>query len=90
KSTLLSPLLIAEGYDNVIITQPRRLPCNMISERLNSTIYSDLSGWAINGAESNVKAKMVFLTDGLLRERFMNDTNFITEEIKLNKSVVFY
>ena len=90
KSTLLPPLLIAEGYDKVIVTQPRRLPCSMISERVNSTVYSDLSGWAISGAESNAKAKIVFLTDGLLKEFLLNKTNFIAEETKLDQSVVFF
>ena len=90
KSTLLPPLLIAEGYEKVIVTQPRRLPCNMISERVNSIIYSDLSGWAVSGAEANVNAKIVFVTDGLFKERLLNDTNFITEQTKLDKPVVIF
>ena len=90
KSTLLPPLLIAEGFDKVLVTQPRRLPCNLLSERVNSSIYSDISGWAVSGAEGNVRGKILFLTDGLLKERLLYDENLITNETKLNKSLVFF
>ncbi|UJR12813.1 hypothetical protein I4U23_016986 [Adineta vaga] len=90
KSTLLTALLIADGYDKVIVTQPRRLPCNLISQRVNSMVNDDISGWAVSGAEKNVKAKILYLTDGLLKERLLNDVNFITESTNVNKSVVFF
>ncbi|CAM4823261.1 unnamed protein product [Rotaria magnacalcarata] len=90
KSTLLPALLIAEGYDKVIVTQPRRLPCSMISQRVNSIVKEDLTGWAISGAEKNVRAKILYVTDGLLKERLLNDENLITQNTKLNKSVIFF
>ncbi|CAF1163491.1 unnamed protein product [Rotaria sordida] len=97
KSTLLPALLIAEGYDKVIVTQPRRLPCKMISKRVNETIETDtgntshqLSGWAVSGDEHNPNAKILYLTDGLLKERLLYDEHFITNKIEVNKWIVFF
>ncbi|CAF3609413.1 unnamed protein product [Rotaria socialis] len=97
KSTLLPGLLAAEGYDKIIVTQPRRLPCMLISERVNTTMtmVSDpnsqkLAGWAVAGAENNQNAKVIYLTDGLLKERLLHDENFITKDTQLNRSIVFF
>jgi ATP-dependent RNA helicase DHX8/PRP22 len=90
KSTLLPALLVAEGYDKIIVTQPRRLPCNLISQRVNSMVSDDISGWAVSGAEHNIQAKILYMTDGFLKERLLNDQNLITRNTKLNKSVVFF
>jgi HrpA-like RNA helicase len=97
KSTLLPALLVAEGYDKVIVTQPRRLPCQLICNRVNETMMIDvgssskkLAGWAVSGADRNPEAKVLYLTDGLLKERLLYDENFITTHTKLNKSVVFF
>ncbi len=97
KSTLLPALLIAEGYDKVIVTQPRRLPCNLISERVNQTMTTDtnphvekLAGWAVSGAEKNSRAKILYLTDGLLKERLVYDENFLPINIPVNKSIVLF
>ncbi|CAF1214154.1 unnamed protein product [Rotaria sordida] len=89
KSTLLPALLVAEGYDRIIVTQPRRLPCDLISQRVNSMINDNISGWAVSGKEHNVQAKILYMTDGLLKERLLNDDNFITENTHVKKSVVF-
>jgi hypothetical protein len=97
KSTLLPALLIAEGYDKVIVTQPRRLPCQLICRRVNETMTIDkgatakkLAGWAVSGAEKNPQAKVLYLTDGLLKERLLYDENLINTHTELNKSVVFF
>jgi hypothetical protein len=97
KSTLLPALLIAEGYDKVIVTQPRRLPCNLIAERVNETMTTDtnphvekLAGWAVSGAEKNSRAKILYLTDGLLKERLLYDENFLPTNISVNKSIVLF
>ena len=87
KSSLLPALLIAEGYEKVIVTQPRRLPCTSICERVNQTMMTNkddfkLAGWAVSGAERDVKARILYLTDGLLKERLLHDENLI---IKSNK-----
>lgn len=90
KSTLLPALLAAEGYDKIIVTQPRRLPCTMISQRVNSMVNDDISGWAVSGAENNLQGKILYLTDGLLKERLLNDENLIKEHTAVRKSVIFF
>ena len=97
KSTLLPALLIAEGYDKVIVTQPRRLPCSLISDRVNQIMLTDtnlnakkLAGWAVSGDERNARAKILYLTDGLLKERLLHDKKFITTNANVNKSTVIF
>ncbi|CAF3639341.1 unnamed protein product [Rotaria sp. Silwood1] len=97
KSTLLPALLAAEGYDKIIVTQPRRLPCTLICQRVNETMTSvkdpfseKLAGWAVSGAERNPRAKILYVTDGLLKERLLYDENFITHNTQLNKSIIFF
>ncbi|CAF3369854.1 unnamed protein product, partial [Rotaria sp. Silwood2] len=97
KSSLLPALLIAQGYDKVIVTQPRRLPCTMISRRVNETIEIDannklgkIAGWAVSGEKDNAKANIVYLTDGLLKERLLYNENFINTTLQVKKSMVFF
>ncbi|CAF3882205.1 unnamed protein product, partial [Rotaria sordida] len=97
KSTLLPALLAAEGYDKIIVTQPRRLPCTLICQRVNETTtlvenpFSEkLAGWAVSGAEKNPKARVLYVTDGLLKERLLYDENFITRNTQLDKSIIFF
>lgn len=95
KSTLLPALLVAEGYDKVMVTQPRRLPCISICERVNSTMTSNeeaerIAGWSVSGAESDVQSPILYLTDGLLKEQLLHDEDLITDQTKLNKAVVFF
>lgn len=97
KSTLLPALLIAEGYDKVIVTQPRRLPCQLLCKRVNETMMIDvgsnaaqLAGWAVSGTERNPDGKVLYLTDGLLKERLLYDQHFLTMQTQLNKSIVFF
>ncbi len=82
--------MVAEGYDKIIVTQPRRLPCTSISQRVNSMVNDDISGWAVSGNEENVQAKILYVTDGLLKERLLNDEKLITKNTTLNKSVIFF
>ncbi|CAF4247674.1 unnamed protein product, partial [Rotaria magnacalcarata] len=70
KSTLLPSLLAADGYEKILVTQPRRLPCNLLAERVNTSMKSStLSGWAVSGARSSnfSSAPILYLTDGLLK-----------------------
>ncbi|CAF4048838.1 unnamed protein product [Rotaria sp. Silwood2] len=97
KSTLLPALLAAECYDKIIVTQPRRLPCTLICQRVNETMTSvkdpfseKLAGWAVSGAERNPRAKILYVTNGLLKERLLYDENFITHNTQLNKSIIFF
>ena len=97
KSTLLPALLIAAGYDKVLVTQPRRLPCKLIAKRVNETMITDrnrfgikLAGWAVSGDGENTNAKLLYLTDGLLKERLLNDRNFITKQTQIRKGIVLF
>jgi HrpA-like RNA helicase len=97
KSTLLPALLVAEGYDKVIVTQPRRLPCKLISKRVNETMITNtnasaekLAGWAVSGEAENSQAKILYLTDGLFKERLLNEDNFLPINIPVKKSIVFF
>ena len=60
----------------------------MTPEVGNST--EKLAGWAVSGSERNPQAKVLYLTDGLLKERLLYDDNFLTNHTQLNKSVVFF
>lgn len=89
-------LLVADGYDKIIVTQPRRLPCQLICRRVNE-IGSDvqgnkdpLAGWAVSGNERNPNAQILLLTDGLLKDRLLYDRNLITSKTSVNKSVVIF
>ena len=95
KSSLLPALLIAEAYEKVLVTQPRRLPCTAICDRVNKTMLSHpkepkLAGWAVSGDERNVNAPILYLTDGLLKERLLHDENFISDQIKTDRPIVFF
>ena len=97
KSTLLPALLIAEGYTKVLVTQPRRLPCQLISKRVNETIIIDvgtsakkLAGWVVSGAEYNPEAKVLYLTDALLKDRLLYDEHLLTEQTTSRRSIVLF
>lgn len=51
KSTMLPPYLIGMGFDRVVVTQPRRLPCAMIYQRIRKTHSADLVGYSFAGAQ---------------------------------------
>ncbi|CAF1156177.1 unnamed protein product, partial [Didymodactylos carnosus] len=87
KSTLLPALLLASGYDKIIVTQPRRFPCTQISERVNSTI-GEISGWCVSGAQSNSRSPILYLTDGLLKDYLQFNQNFITQQVKFDRRFV--
>lgn len=95
KSTLLPALLIAEGYDQVLVTQPRRLPCTLICDRVNRTMTvsrdrQPLAGWAISGEEKDIHAPVLYLTDGLLKESLLHDADFLRRRIRCGKRIVLF
>jgi HrpA-like RNA helicase len=53
-------------------------------------VNDEISGWAVSGTEKYVQGKILYVTDGLLKERLMHDENFITKNTTLNKSVIFF
>ncbi|CAF3293104.1 unnamed protein product, partial [Rotaria sp. Silwood2] len=97
KSTLLPALLIAKGYNKVIVTQPRRLPCQLISKRVNETMtvntyvkQESIAGWIVSGAEKNPGAKILYMTDGFLLERLLYDDTIVPVNRSVNKSIVIF
>ncbi|CAF3603855.1 unnamed protein product [Rotaria socialis] len=95
KSTLLPALLIANGYDKAIVTQPRRLLCARMCRRVNETMAtnrdeSKLAGWVVDGAEQYTNSRILYLTDSLLKERLLNDEHLITNIINSSKPIVFF
>ncbi|CAM4832427.1 unnamed protein product, partial [Rotaria magnacalcarata] len=96
KSSLLPALLIAEDYVKVVVTQPRRLPCTSICRRVNETMLvnrseSKLAGWAVSGDQRDIDARIIYLTDGLLKKRLLNYKNFIKNlPDNNNKPTVFF
>ena len=65
KSTLLPVLLLAEGYTSVLVTQPRRLPCMQVNDRVES-LFGAVTGWRVAGEQHNADRSLIFETDGLL------------------------
>ncbi|CAF3912356.1 unnamed protein product, partial [Rotaria sp. Silwood1] len=96
KSSLLPALLIAEGYEKVIVTQPRRLTCEALCDYVNKTMTTnkdgfDIAGWAVTSAHCNANAQILYLTDALLKERLLYDENLIRKQTNNNnKPIVFF
>lgn len=68
KSTLLPPLLVSEEFKRVAVTQPRRLPCRSVGQRVLNTFQTPLCGWVMAGESYEAKRPIIYVTDGLLRE----------------------
>ncbi len=66
---MLPPYLIAmgKGYDRVVVTQPRRLPCAMICKRIKKTHSADLVGYSYAGAQQCPENPLHYTTDGYLK-----------------------
>ena len=68
----------------------------MISHHINKKIETDtdkishpLAGWAVSGEGHDLDAKILYLTDGLLKDRLLYDREFIVNNIQVQKSIVF-
>jgi HrpA-like RNA helicase len=48
-----------------------------------------IAGWAVSGAEENIKAPILYVTDGLLKERLFFDDNLIAGHTKSSKPTIF-
>lgn len=68
KSSMLPPFLIAMGFSRVVVTQPRRLPCRALHDRVCSTFFQSLVGYSYAGESSNTHHPLQYMTDGLLKE----------------------
>ena len=60
-----------------MVTQPRRLPCVSVSRRINQVTGMDIAGWKYAGAEHNARNPILFITDGLLKEKLLRDAAFL-------------
>ncbi|CAF3996940.1 unnamed protein product [Rotaria sordida] len=92
KSTLMPALLAADNYDKIFVTQPRRLPCNLLSSRVNSCITS-ISGWAVSGSRSTsaTHSPILYLTDGLLKEYLLYRENDILRQAnRAHRGIIFF
>jgi HrpA-like RNA helicase len=49
KSTVLPPFILGLGYKKVYVTQPRRLPCKRICQRIATTNGNDVVGYRLGG-----------------------------------------
>jgi|JI6StandDraft_1071083.scaffolds.fasta_scaffold00948_27 ATP-dependent RNA helicase DHX57 len=69
KSTVLPPYLVGLGMRKVMVTQPRRLPCSEIYKRVDSIYGGDMVGYMFAGESKNPAGKLIYITDGLLKEK---------------------
>jgi len=49
KSTLIPTLLYALGYKSIAITQPRRMPCKLIYQRVKEKFGKNVAGYKMAG-----------------------------------------
>jgi HrpA-like RNA helicase len=92
KSTLMPALLAADNYDKIFVTQPRRLPCNLLSARVNSCI-TPISGWAVSGSRSvnATHSPILYLTDGLLKEYLLyREKDIIRQANSARQGIIFF
>ena len=92
KSTLMPALLAADNYDKIFVTQPRRLPCNLLSSRVNSSIAT-ISGWAVSGSRSAnyTHCPILYCTDGLLKEYLLyREEEIVRQAQRARRALVFF
>lgn len=74
KSTQIPQFLLENGFENIIITQPRRIATVSLCSRINYELNEDLCGFKIM-YESTIKKhhKIHILTDGTLLNKIRED-----------------
>ena len=75
KSTGLPPLLFAaSNYKKIVITQPRRFPCKLVSGRMCETFGKYIAGWEVMGENhyNHEQNPVLVCTDGLLKEKLVH------------------
>ncbi|KAF7701495.1 putative pre-mRNA-splicing factor ATP-dependent RNA helicase C20H4.09 [Cucumispora dikerogammari] len=74
KSTQIPQFLLENGFENIVITQPRRIAAVSLCDRLNYELNRDLCGYKIMH-ESTVKKHHVIqvVTDGILLNMLRDD-----------------
>ncbi|KRH94359.1 RNA helicase, nucleoside-triphosphatase [Pseudoloma neurophilia] len=79
KSTQIPQMLLEHGFTNILITQPRKISCINIANRINYETAANLCSYRYrfgNNVHSGTKIEIV--TEGILLKEFVND-------IKLSK-----
>ena len=49
------------------MTQPRRLPCRLIYQRISSVFGEGISGFEVGDGKADTKNSLLYMTDGLLK-----------------------
>ena len=92
KSTLMPALLAADDYDKIFVTQPRRLPCNLLSARVNSSI-APITGWTVSGSRSAnyTHCPILYCTDGLLKEYLLyREQELVRQAQRARRGLIFF
>ena len=69
KSTVIPPYLVGLGYQKVVVTQPRRLPCSQIYKRVSDVFGEGICGYEVADAGEDRNNSLIYMTDGLLKMR---------------------
>jgi HrpA-like RNA helicase len=72
KSTVIPPYLVGIGYEKVVVTQPRRLPCRQLVKRVNA-VFDNISGYEIADEKQYPDRPLIYKTDGLLKMETLFD-----------------
>jgi HrpA-like RNA helicase len=71
--------MVALGCKRVVVTQPRRLPCRSIYQRICDTFFQSIVGYSYAGESKNTYHPLLYTTDGLLKELLRHNPNIITK-----------
>lgn len=69
KSTVIPPYLVGLGYQKVVVTQPRRLPCDQIYKRVSDVFGTGICGYEVADGGKDKNNSLIYMTDGLLKMR---------------------
>lgn len=74
KSTQVPQMLLENGFDNILISQPRKISCLTTSDRINYETQSILTAYRFR-FENNLtkKTKIEIVTDGILLKEIISD-----------------
>ena len=79
KSTVIPPFLVCLGFQKVFVTQPRRMACRGIYNRVSTTFGSHFVGYSYAGESKNKEAPLQYITDGLLKQLLQINPKLIAD-----------
>lgn len=88
KSTLMPLLLLADpkcAYNRIAVTQPRRLAVQSIHSKIQELHGPNICGYAMAGEKHNLKAPVVYITDGLVRRMIRMNLRFDIDVIIIDE-----